>query len=49
MLAYRKYRAATGQVAKDFVIEACGRIPQTPEQRRLLESLQHRLHDFLHG
>jgi len=48
MLVYRKYRAATGQAAEEFVLDACEGIPMTPEQRRLLKSLQRRLHDFLH-
>jgi len=46
-LAYRQYRAATGQAAEDFTREACAEVPETPEQRRLLEKLRRRLHDFL--
>jgi len=48
VLTYRKYRAATGQAAKDFTREACAEVPETPEQRRLLESLRSRLFKFLH-
>jgi hypothetical protein len=46
-LAYRKYRAAAGQAARDFTREACAEVPETPERRRLLEILRARLNDFL--
>ena len=40
MLAYRKYRKTARPAAEEFTREACEGIPETPEQRRLLEQLR---------
>jgi len=47
MLAFRKYRTTLRQAAEDFTREACEEVPETPEQRRLLERLRAALNKSL--
>ena len=47
MLAFRKYRATVRQAAEDFTREACEGVPETPEQRRLLDRLRAALNKSL--
>jgi hypothetical protein len=47
VMSYRKYRKTARPAAEDFIRDACEEVPETPEQRRLLENLRARLNAFL--